>query len=107
MAFYQSRSNRHRPFNRNGPRFQMPGERPRYEDSRAIPYLHRKARPQAAPQLPKAELRRQAEEAYQRFMTAPARPAARPRPKRCFDDLNPCSPYDQLPGVDMDQLPWY
>src|SRR5215472_16517255 len=72
--------------------------------SAAIPTL-RAPKPQAAPAVPKAELRRQAEVAYRQFKAAPARPAARPRP-RTFENLNPCNPHDQLAGVDMMAPPW-
>ena len=30
----------------------------------------------------------------------------RERPKHRHADLDPCDPHDQLPGVDMRQIPW-
>jgi hypothetical protein len=76
-------------------------------------FQHRKPI-QAAPSVPKAELRRQAELAYQQFKAAPARPAARPRPTSdhqfrrhdSIDQLDTRDPHDQLAGVDLDDPPW-
>jgi hypothetical protein len=38
--------------------------------------------------------------------SAPARPTARPLPRRAIKGLDPRDPHDQLAGVDFDDPPW-